>query len=50
MSQEVFADKLDRLELLDNENKIREYIDCAITNGIIAVDTETNGLDRIDGK
>lgn len=50
MSQEVFADKLDRLELLDNENKIREYIDCAITNGIIAVDTETNGLDKIDGK
>jgi DNA polymerase I len=50
MSQGVFADKLDRLELLDNENKIREYIDCAITNGIIAVDTETNGLDRIDGK
>lgn len=50
MSQEVFADKLDRLELLDNENKIREYINCAITNGIIAVDTETNGLDRIDGK
>ena len=50
MSQEVFADKLDKLELLDNENKIREYIDCAITNGIIAVDTETNGLDRIDGK
>lgn len=50
MSQEVFADKLDRLSLLDNENKIREYIDCAITNGIIAVDTETNGLDRIDGK
>lgn len=50
MSQEVFADKLDKLELLDNENKIREYINCAITNGIIAVDTETNGLDRIDGK
>lgn len=50
MSKEVFADKLDRLELLDNENKIREYIDCAITNDIIAVDTETNGLDRIDGK
>jgi DNA polymerase I-like protein with 3'-5' exonuclease and polymerase domains len=50
MSQEVFADKLDRLELLDNENKIKEYIDCAIINGIIAVDTETNGLDRIDGK
>lgn len=50
MCQEVFADKLDRLELLDNENKIREYVDCAITNGIIAVDTETNGLDRIDGK
>lgn len=50
MSKEVFADKLDRLELLDNENKIREYVDCAITNGIIAVDTETNGLDKIDGK
>lgn len=50
MSQEVFADKLDRLALLNNENKIREYVDCAITNGIVAVDTETNGLDRIDGK
>lgn len=50
MSQEVFSDKLDRLALLDNENKIREYVDCAITNGIVAVDTETNGLDRIDGK
>lgn len=50
MSKEVFADKLDRLELLDNENKIREYVDCVITNGIVAVDTETNGLDRIDGK
>ena len=50
MSQEVFADKLDRLELLDNEDKIKDYIDCAIANGIIAVDTETNGLDRIDGK
>lgn len=50
MSKEVFADKLDRLALLDNENKIREYVDYAITNGIVAVDTETNGLDRIDGK
>lgn len=50
MSQEVFADKLDRLELLDDDNRIKAYIDCAITNGIIAVDTETNGLDRIDGK
>lgn len=50
MSQEVFADKLDRLELLDDDNRIKSYIDCAITNGIIAVDTETNGLDRIDGK
>lgn len=50
MSQEVFADKLDRLELLDDDNRIKSYIDCAIANGIIAVDTETNGLDRIDGK
>ena len=50
MSQEVFADKLDKLELLDNCEHIKDYIDCAIANGIIAVDTETNGLDRIDGK
>ena len=50
MSQEVFKDKLYRLELLEDTCKIKEYIDIAITNGIIAVDTETNGLDRIDGK
>lgn len=50
MSLEVFGDKLNRMELLVNEEQITNYIDKAITNGIISVDTETNGLDRVDGK
>lgn len=50
MSEEVYKNKLNQLQLLDNYEHIEDYIDCAIDNGIIAVDTETNGLDRIDGK
>jgi DNA polymerase I-like protein with 3'-5' exonuclease and polymerase domains len=50
MSEEVYKNRLSQLQLLDNYEHIEDYIDCAIKNGIIAVDTETNGLDRIDGK
>ena len=50
MSEEVYKNRLSQLQLLDNYEHIEDYIDCAIKNGIIAVDTETNGLDRVDGK
>lgn len=50
MSEEVYKNRLNQLQLLDNYEHIEDYITCAIENGIIAVDTETNGLDRIDGK
>ena len=50
LSDEVYKDKKANLELLDSEEKIIKYIDVAIQNGVIALDTETNGLDRIDGE
>lgn len=50
MSEEVFGDKKKRLELLTDKAEIMAYIDRAIDNGIIAVDTETDGLDRVDGR
>lgn len=50
MSLDVYSDILDRLELVLDEARLREYIDKAVQNGILAIDTETNGLDRIDGE
>lgn len=50
ISLNVYGDKLSRLELVTDVNRIHEYISKAIDNGIIAVDTETNGLDRVDGE
>ena len=48
-SLRVFGDKLDRIQLLADPIFIAKYFEEAIENGILAVDTETNGLDRIDG-
>ena len=50
ISLDVFADKLQRMELVDDIDRIHEYTKHIIQNGIVAVDTETNGLDRIDGE
>lgn len=50
LSLQVFEDKLNRLELLTEPKLIEHYIDKAIKNGIIAVDTETDGLNRVEGK
>ncbi len=50
LSEEVYKDILPRLELVTEEKRIKEYFDKAISNRILAIDTETNGLDRIDGK
>lgn len=49
MSIEIFGDKLNTLELVTREARIREYFSKIKQNGIVAVDTETNGLDRVDG-
>lgn len=50
MSTKIFSDRLDRMELVATEERINQYLDKVLANGILAVDTETNGLDRIDGK
>ena len=50
MSTKIFSDRLDRMELVTSEERINQYLDKVLDNGILAVDTETNGLDRIDGK
>lgn len=49
MSLEIFGEKLNRLELVTSDTRIKEYFKKIEQNGIVAVDTETNGLDRIDG-
>ena len=50
LSLQVFGNKLDKIELVTDPNRIEEYLHNTLKNGILAVDTETNGLDRIDGK
>ena len=49
-SLRVFGNKLDKIELLTDESSIVKYFKESIKNGVLAVDTETNGLDRVDGK
>lgn len=50
MSTKIFADRLDRMELVTSEDRLRQFDRKVVANGIVALDTETNGLDRIDGK
>ena len=47
MSKRILADVLDRLELVDDFERLDEYIGIMIENGIGALDVETNGLDTI---
>ena len=47
MSKRILADVLDRLELVDDFDRLDEYIGIMIENGIGALDVETNGLDTI---
>lgn len=49
MSEKVFGDKIKDLELITSETRIKEYFSKVFENGIVAIDTETNGLDRVDG-
>lgn len=41
---------LDYMEVISDEQRLSEYIDHAIQNGIIAIDTETTGLDPLKDK
>ena len=50
LSLKVFGDKLDRMELVTSIDRLDEYLNHILDNGIVAIDTETNGLDRIDGE
>ena len=50
MSTKIFADRLDRMELVTSEDRLKQFDRKVVANGIVALDTETNGLDRIDGK
>lgn len=50
LSLQVFGKKLDQIELVTDVDRIQEYLENTLKNGILAVDTETNGLDRITGE
>lgn len=50
MSTKIFSDRLDRMELVTSEERLKQFDRKVVANGIVAIDTETNGLDRIDGK
>lgn len=50
MSTKIFNDRLDRMELVTTEERLKQFDRKVVANGIVALDTETNGLDRIDGK
>ena len=47
MSKRILSDVLERLELVDDFERLDEYIGIMIENGIGALDVETNGLDTI---
>nr|DAZ52246.1 MAG TPA: DNA POLYMERASE [Caudoviricetes sp.] len=44
LSKTILSKILPRLELVTDENRLREYIDKCLKNGIAAIDTETSGL------
>lgn len=50
MSEKLLGHLKDKLQLIQEEELFTKYIDKAIENGVIALDTETNGLDRISGE
>lgn len=50
MSLDVFGDKLKDMALVRDKETISTYVNKCVDNGIVAVDTETNGLNRVDGE
>ena len=49
LSYKLLGDKLDKLELVTDINRLQEYINKCIENKIVAFDTETDGLDTKNG-
>ena len=47
MVEQKLAHLKDNFECITDENRLKEYIDKAIENGYISIDTETTGLDPI---
>lgn len=50
LSYKVYKDQLNRIELVTDPIEILKYAEEIIKVGYLAVDTETNGLNRIDGE
>lgn len=50
LSEKLLGHMKDELKLIVNIEDLVEYINKAIKNGELAIDTETNGLDRITGQ
>ncbi len=50
LSEKYFGHLLPKLDCIRNRELLHEYIDKCIENGIVALDTETDGLDRVGGK
>lgn len=50
MSEKLLGHLREELLLIQQEEQLANYIDAAIENGELALDTETNGLDKITGE
>ena len=50
LTQERFGHLADKYEIIKDRSRLKEYIDKAVANGIIAIDTETTGLNPITDK
>lgn len=48
-SEQLLGSKKDQVELVTDIHRFDKFINKCIENGILSVDTETDGLDRIDG-
>ena len=48
LANSAFKERKQRLMSIQDENVFNEYIDKIIENGICALDTETDGLEKID--
>lgn len=50
MSEKLLGHLRDELISIQDEQELINYIDAVIENGIMSLDTETNGLDRVSGQ
>ena len=50
LANSIYKDRKERLMSIQDETAFDEYIDKIIENGICSLDTETDGLDKLDAK